>query len=146
MQAALVIILLLAILAGAVFVGHYGWVSAGDVVMPAWGWLMLGLGVFFTLLVGGGLMALVFYSSREGFDEPPELAQKKKRRAAKWAKLVPLSRKRSTRGGNIQPTAAADPLGRTIVILIEGELTKASTVTIESHRVEANGSRSAGPP
>src|SRR5713101_6836286 len=56
MRAALVIILLLAILAGAVFVGHYGWVSAGDVVMPAWGWLMLGLGVFFTLLVGGGLM------------------------------------------------------------------------------------------
>ena len=80
-------------LAGAVFVGHYGWVSAGDVVMPAWGWLMLGLGVFFSLLVGGGLMALVFYSSREGFDEPPELAQKKKRRVAKWAKLVPTRKK-----------------------------------------------------
>ena len=93
MQAALVIILLLAILAGAVFVGHYEWVSAGDVVMPAWGWLMLGLGVFFTLLVGGGIMALVFYSSREGFDEPPELAQKKKRRAAKWAKMVPRRKK-----------------------------------------------------
>jgi len=31
-----VIIVLLSILAGAVFVGHYGWVSAGDVVMPAW--------------------------------------------------------------------------------------------------------------
>ena len=75
MQAALVIILLLAILAGAVFVGHYGWVSAGDVVMPAWGWLMLGLGVFF-FLVGGGLMALVFYSSREGFDEAPETGGK----------------------------------------------------------------------
>jgi hypothetical protein len=29
MQTALVIILLLAILGGAVFVGHYGWVSAG---------------------------------------------------------------------------------------------------------------------
>ena len=43
MQAALVVILLLAILARAVFVGHYGWVSAGDVVMPAWGWMMLGL-------------------------------------------------------------------------------------------------------
>ena len=28
--------------------------------MPAWGRLMLGLGVFFTLLVGGGLMALVY--------------------------------------------------------------------------------------
>ena len=73
MQGALVIILLLAILAGAVFVGHYGWVLAGEVAMPAWGWLMLGLGIFFTLLVGFGLMALVFYSSRAGFDEPPEV-------------------------------------------------------------------------
>jgi hypothetical protein len=77
MQTALVIILLLAILAGAVFVGHYGWVSAGDVTMPAWGWLMMGLGIFFTLLVGGGLMALVFYSGRAGFDEPPEVVQEK---------------------------------------------------------------------
>ena len=93
MQGALVIILLLAICGSAVFVGHYGWVSASDVVMPAWGWLMLGLGVFFTRLVGGGLMALVFYRSREGFDEPPELAQKKKRRAAKWGKLVPTRKK-----------------------------------------------------
>ena len=48
MQTALVIILLLAILGGAVFVGHYGWVSAGDVTMPAWGWMMMGLGIFFT--------------------------------------------------------------------------------------------------
>ena len=93
MQAALVIIVLLALLAGAVFVGHYGWVSAGDVVMPAWGWLMLGFGVFFTLLVGGGLMALVFYSSRKGFDEPPELAQKKKHRAARLASLVQSRKK-----------------------------------------------------
>jgi hypothetical protein len=46
--------------------------------MPAWGWLMMGLGIFFTLLVGGGLMALVFYSSRAGFDEPPEVVQEKK--------------------------------------------------------------------
>jgi hypothetical protein len=37
-------------------VGHYGWVSAGDVTMPAWGLLMMSFGIFFTLLVGGGLM------------------------------------------------------------------------------------------
>ena len=94
MQGALVIILLLAILAGAVFVGHYGWVLAGDVAMPAWGWLMLGLGIFFTLLVGFGPMALVFYSSRAGFDEPPEVVQEKKHRAATWAKMIPRRKKR----------------------------------------------------
>ena len=93
MQTASVIILLLAFLAGAVFVGHYGWVSAGDVAMPAWGWLMMGLGIFFTLLVGGGLMALVFYSSRAGFDEPPEIVQEKKQRPAKWAKVIPRRKK-----------------------------------------------------
>ncbi len=62
--------------------------------MPAWGWLMLGLGIFFTLLVGFGLMALVFYSSRAGFDEPPEVVQEKKHRAAKWAKMIPRRKKR----------------------------------------------------
>jgi hypothetical protein len=51
--------------------------------MPAWGWLMMGLGIIFTLLVGCGLMALVFYSSRADFDEPPQAAQEKKHRAAR---------------------------------------------------------------
>jgi cell division protein FtsL len=94
MRTALVITLLLAILAGAVFVGHYGWISAGDVTMPAWGWLMMGLGIFFTLLVGGGLMVLAFYSSRAGFDEPPEVAQEKKHRTAKWTKMILKHKKR----------------------------------------------------
>ena len=69
----LIIGILLALLAGAIFVGHYGWQSAGDVTMPPWGWLMMGLGIFFTIVVGGGLMALVFYSSRAGFDETPQI-------------------------------------------------------------------------
>ena len=73
MKVALVIFVLLAFLAGAIWVGHYGWESAGGVVMPHWGWLMMGLGVFFTIVVGGGLMFLVFYSSREGYDEVPEV-------------------------------------------------------------------------
>jgi hypothetical protein len=68
-----VIAVLLAILAGAIFVGHYGWVSAGNVTMPAWGWLMMGLGIFFTVVIGGGLMVLIFYSSRAGYDEAPEI-------------------------------------------------------------------------
>ena len=94
MKTALTIFVLLAILAGAVWVGHYGWEWAGDVVMPAWGWLMMGLGIFFTLLVGGDLMALVFYSSRAGFDEPPEVVQEKKHRAANWRKVIPRRKKR----------------------------------------------------
>jgi hypothetical protein len=94
MQTALVITVLLAILGGAVFVGHYGWVSAGDVTMPTWGWLMMGLGIFFTILVGGGLMALVFYSSRVGFDEPPEVVQEKKHRPAKWTKMISKRKKK----------------------------------------------------
>jgi hypothetical protein len=48
----------------------------------------------FTLLVGGGLMALVFYSSRAGFDEPPEVVQEKEHRAAKWRKMIPRRKKR----------------------------------------------------
>jgi len=68
-----VIRILVALLACAIYVGHYGWVSAGHVTMPAWGWLMMGLGIFFTLVVGGGLMGLIFYSSRAGYDEPPHI-------------------------------------------------------------------------
>ena len=75
----ILIFLLLAILAGAIFVAHYGWVLVGNVAMPAWGWWMMGFGIFFTLLVGVGLMALVFYSSRAGFDEPPTILSNRPR-------------------------------------------------------------------
>jgi uncharacterized membrane protein len=37
--------------------------------MSIHGWIALGLGVFFSFVVGCGLMALVFYSSRKGYDE-----------------------------------------------------------------------------
>ncbi len=67
---------LFGLLAGAVFVAHYGWVSAGDVTMPPWGWLMMGLGILFSLVVGCGLMILLFYSSRAGFDEAPIIEPK----------------------------------------------------------------------
>jgi hypothetical protein len=36
--------------------------------IPAIGWIFLVAGVIVTLLVGGGLMALLFYSSRKGKD------------------------------------------------------------------------------
>jgi hypothetical protein len=40
-----------------------------DAQMSVHGWIALSLGVFFSLLVGCGLMALMFYSSRHGYDE-----------------------------------------------------------------------------
>lgn len=33
------------------------------------GWIALSLGTVLSLLVGGGLMALVFYSARKGYDD-----------------------------------------------------------------------------
>ncbi|MBH5389502.1 MULTISPECIES: hypothetical protein [Bradyrhizobium] len=41
--------------------------------VPAAGYVALVLGVVFSLVVGVGLMALVFYSSRKGYDEPAVL-------------------------------------------------------------------------
>jgi len=46
------------------------WTGLGDTGMSAAGWAALVLGVVVTLALGIGLMALVFISSRRGFDEP----------------------------------------------------------------------------
>ncbi len=37
--------------------------------MPTYGYVAMGAGVFFSLLIGCGLMALTFYSSRMGYDD-----------------------------------------------------------------------------
>jgi hypothetical protein len=45
------------------------WNSAGDVEMSKHGWIAMGLGTFFSIVIGCGLMALMFYSSRTGRDD-----------------------------------------------------------------------------
>ena len=45
------------------------WTSNNDVPMSNHGWIALGLGTFFSLVIGCGLMALMFYSSRSGHDD-----------------------------------------------------------------------------
>ena len=37
--------------------------------MPGWMYAAMAGGVVFSLLVGGGLMGLVFYSARAGYDD-----------------------------------------------------------------------------
>jgi len=66
---ALIIIALFALLGLALWFAGAAWVHLGGDPIPAYGYAAIAGGVIFSLLVGGGLMALVFYSSRHGYDE-----------------------------------------------------------------------------
>jgi uncharacterized integral membrane protein len=61
----------LALLVLALWSVNSAW-SQVQVDLPAWAWLAMGLGAVMCFLVGGGLMGLIFYSSRKGYDEPPQ--------------------------------------------------------------------------
>jgi hypothetical protein len=59
------------LLAAALFGAYEGWIAhSGNIDVPEWGYAFLGVGLVFGLLIGCGLMALIFYSSRMGYDEP----------------------------------------------------------------------------
>lgn len=66
----LVAVPLLAILVAAGWYAASAWLSLDGPPMPATGYVALAIGVVFSLLTGFGLMALLFYSSRHGYDEP----------------------------------------------------------------------------
>jgi len=61
---------LLAILVAAGWFAARAWISVQGPPMPAHGYIAMALGVVLSLVVGCGLMALLFYSSRHGYDEP----------------------------------------------------------------------------
>jgi hypothetical protein len=67
----IIIIALLAILAAAGWFGYEGLTVDPDVPISTHGYIAMALGIFFSLVIGIGLMALIFYSSRAGYDEPP---------------------------------------------------------------------------
>ncbi len=48
------------------------WSAIGDAEISDGGWVALVLGVLVALGLGFGLMALVFISSRQGYDDPDE--------------------------------------------------------------------------
>ena len=60
---------MLIMLGGAAFGAWFIWRELGDVEIGLHGYLALGLGVGFSLLVGIGLMRLVYISNKRGFDE-----------------------------------------------------------------------------
>lgn len=68
-----ILFVLLSLLAATVVVAYLGWKLGSDAEVPATGYVAMALGVIVSLAVGFGLMALIFYSSRKGYDEPPVL-------------------------------------------------------------------------
>jgi hypothetical protein len=64
-----IIIPLFVILAASVWWAVALWTSVEGPPMPAGGYVAMWLGIGFSLVIGCGLMMLVFYSSRRGYDE-----------------------------------------------------------------------------
>jgi hypothetical protein len=69
---------LLGLLAVALWDGYDQWISV-VVNVPLWGWVLMALGGGLSVLLGIGLMGLIFYSSRMGYDEPPQVVEPDKR-------------------------------------------------------------------
>ena len=64
----LAIVVLLGFLAAAIVYAVHAWNAMSGVAVSPLGWLFMVLGVVLTIVVGGGLMALLFYSSRHNYD------------------------------------------------------------------------------
>jgi formate hydrogenlyase subunit 3/multisubunit Na+/H+ antiporter MnhD subunit len=65
---ALVVVLLGLLIAATLFAAR-SWTSVEGPPMPEVGYVAMTIGVVFSLLIGITLMALLFYSSRHGYDE-----------------------------------------------------------------------------
>ena len=70
----IVLAVLLLLLIAAAAIGYFGWTST-DTDVPLSGYIAMALGAIFSVAVGVGLMALLFYSSRAGYDEPAVLVE-----------------------------------------------------------------------
>ena len=63
------IVALLAILVASAWLAVRTWIATSASQMSASGYVAMALGIVLSLVVGCGLMALVFYSSRYGYDD-----------------------------------------------------------------------------
>jgi hypothetical protein len=64
-----IIVVLLGFLAAALYFAFGLWMAVDAPPMPASGWIAMAGGIIFSLIIGCGLMALVFYSHRHGYDD-----------------------------------------------------------------------------
>ena len=65
----LIIGALLALLGASIYYAWRIWTAFGPADMPSWIYGAIAGGVLFSLAIGCGLMALMFYSSRAGYDD-----------------------------------------------------------------------------
>jgi len=65
----LIILALFALLAASLWFAGTAWERMGGDAIPFYGYVAIAGGIVVSLAVGGGLMALVFYSSRHGYDD-----------------------------------------------------------------------------
>lgn len=65
----IVVLVLFGLLALASIVAYVSWQQLAEVDIGFHGYMALGLGIGLTILLGVGLMSLVFYSSRRGYDD-----------------------------------------------------------------------------
>ena len=68
------VVALVAIMIAALWFAVSAWTEVSGPPMPPVGYAAMIMGVLLSLVVGCGLMALLFYSSRHGYDEqhPPD--------------------------------------------------------------------------
>jgi hypothetical protein len=64
-----IVVPLFAILIAAAWFASRAFTAVSGPPMPAAGYIAMTLGIVFSIVVGCGLMALLFYSSRHGYDE-----------------------------------------------------------------------------
>ena len=72
MRTVYVVVPLLLLLGAAVWFAGASWVHLDGNEVPAipmWGWFAIAGGILFSLALGFGLMGLMFYSSRRGYDD-----------------------------------------------------------------------------
>jgi hypothetical protein len=69
MKTTLLVVVWTGLLVAACAVALHLWLELGDVSLGVHGWLALGLGVGASLILGVGLMMLVFRSARRGYDD-----------------------------------------------------------------------------
>jgi type VI protein secretion system component VasK len=74
---AAVVVVLIGLLAVSIWFASQSWLSVDGPPLPTQGYIAMTLGVVFSVLIGCGLMALVFYSHRYGYDEASSRDQRR---------------------------------------------------------------------